>query len=80
MQSVRKVRPSFSGDKQQKAYGIFEFGVFLLGVDQVEDDVEGASKNEGEEEAEARQVDIALSTADGVTVSCHLTFGYCRAG
>jgi hypothetical protein len=34
-------------------YLFLEFGVLLLGVDEVEDDVECAGEDEGEKEAEA---------------------------
>lgn len=44
-------------------YLLFQFGVLLLGMDQVEDDIECSSENEGEEKAEPSQVGISLRTA-----------------
>ena len=41
-------------------YLLLQFGVLLLGMNEVEDDVECAGENEGEEEAETSEIGIAL--------------------
>ena len=42
---------------------LFEFGIFLLCVDEVEEDVECAGENKGKEQAESSQVDVPLRAA-----------------
>lgn len=42
-------------------YLFLNLGIFFLGVNQVENDVECACKNEGKEETESGQIDVALS-------------------
>lgn len=37
-----------------ETYRVFELRIFLLGVDEVKDDVEGTGEDEGEEQGEAR--------------------------
>ena len=44
----------------ENAYLLLELSVFLLGVDEVEDDVERASENEGKEETESGEVGVTL--------------------
>ena len=41
---------------------LLKLGVLLLGVDEIENDVECARKHEGEEERESSQVGIPLRT------------------
>ena len=41
---------------------LFEFGIFLLCVDEVKNYVEGSGKNEREEEAETSEVGVPLRT------------------
>lgn len=43
-----------------QTYLILQLGVLLLGVDEVEQDVERAGEDEGQEQAEAREVGIPL--------------------
>ena len=42
------------------AHLFLQFGKLVLGVDQVQDDIECASENKGKEEAEPSQVGISL--------------------
>jgi hypothetical protein len=45
------------------AHRLLQLGIFTLRVDEVEDDVERARKDEGEEETEAGEVGVALRAA-----------------
>ena len=49
--------------RRENAYLLLELSVFLLGVDEVEQDVERAGENKGEEQAEACEVDVSLCAA-----------------
>ena len=46
--------------RRENAYLLLELSVFLLGVDEVEDDVERASENEGKEETESGEIGVTL--------------------
>ena len=54
--------------RRENAYLLLELSVFLLGVDEVEDDVERASENEGKEETESGEVGVTLRAAWNGTV------------
>ena len=45
---------------KSKSHLLLEPGVLFLGVNEVEENVEGPGEHEGEEEAEAGEVDISL--------------------
>ena len=46
--------------KRGNAYLLLEFSVFLLGVDEIQDDVEGSGQDERQEEAKSSEVSISL--------------------
>ena len=54
-----------------ETYRLLELGVLFLGVNEVEGDVECPSEDEGEEEGEYGQVDIALCAKTGRPNSAH---------
>ena len=55
-------------DGYEGTHRVLQLRVLLLRVDQVEDDVERAGENEGEEETESGEVRVALRTAENDTV------------
>ena len=46
-------------------YLFLEFGVFVLSMDKIEDDVECASEDEGKEKAEPSKICISLGAIEG---------------
>ena len=48
------------GIEEKGAYGFLELGIFFLGVDEVESDVECSGQHQGQEEGEPSQVGITL--------------------
>lgn len=56
-----------NGNKRSGTDLLLNLGVFLLGVDQIKDDVECSREDEGEEETESSQISIPLRTNKGHT-------------
>lgn len=47
-------------ENEVETHILFKLGVLLLGVDEVEEDIERAGEHKGEEQAEAGEIRIAL--------------------
>ena len=56
--------------KKGDTYGLLEFGVLFLGVDQVEGDVECPGEDKREEKGEPSQVNVPLCAITGPELGC----------